>query len=288
MSDHIDEATLPEQLVERVLSRLGLTDAPARDLAGLNQLFAAVSGSVPNDNIQKRIWLTGDRTTPVTGGDPNQFFHNWLDHGTGGTCWAINGAMATLAASVGFIATRIAGSMLVESSAMGANHGSVIVTVDGIDYLIDAQIAAFEALPLIVGTQSEVGMPFHTISATPRGNEFDIRFWAGHRRNVAITFRREAEHDPVDHAFFVRHYARSAASDEYSPFNRHLYICRHFADRILSIRRGRRVAVDADGRLTSTAVTDEERCRVLVEELGISEEAAQAAPPDDVGNGSPP
>lgn len=276
-----DSFELDRGLLERVLSKLGLPDIPPLDLEGLNHLYAAVSANIPNDNIQKRIWLTGSRSTPVTGGNPTEFFNNWLDHGTGGTCWAINGAMAALAEAVGFETRRITGSMLVDAAARGANHGSVIVTVDGVEYLVDAQIAAYEVLPLIPGKVSRAGLYLQELAATPHEQGYDIQFWPGHRRNSRTTFRTEPEYDPVDQEFFVRHYARSAASDEYSPFNRKLYICRHYADRTLSIWRGDRVVVAADGAITSTPLHGDERRQVLVEELGVSEEAATAVPPDD-------
>jgi arylamine N-acetyltransferase len=48
--------------------------------------------------------------------------------------------MFALAQTLGFDARRIAGSMLVdETYTHDDNHGSVIVTLDGIDYLVDAR-----------------------------------------------------------------------------------------------------------------------------------------------------
>jgi hypothetical protein len=45
MSDQTDGPKLPKQLVELVLSKLGLANFPSPDLVGLNQLLAAVSAS---------------------------------------------------------------------------------------------------------------------------------------------------------------------------------------------------------------------------------------------------
>ena len=75
---------LTVELLHRVKSKLDLPGKPSLDLAGLNKIYAAYSGHVPNDNIQKRIWLSGDKSRPVTGGEPTQFFENWLEHATGG------------------------------------------------------------------------------------------------------------------------------------------------------------------------------------------------------------
>ena len=105
----VPEPLPPPEIFERVLERLGLTKRPSIDLAGLNAVYAAWCGRIPFDNIQKRIWFAGDRTTPVTGGDPTEFFANWLAHGTGGTCWPTSGAMYALLRSLGYPARRITG-----------------------------------------------------------------------------------------------------------------------------------------------------------------------------------
>ena len=113
MAARVDsDPVLSPELVERVLSKLGLTERPSLDLAGLNTLYAAFSGNVANDNIQKRIWFAGDQTTRLTGGDPAEFFENWLAHGTGGTCFPINGGICALVHSLGFDARRIVGTMI--------------------------------------------------------------------------------------------------------------------------------------------------------------------------------
>src|SRR6202163_517990 len=92
----LQEPALAPRLVEGVLTKLGLRKRPDLNLAGLNTLYAAFSANVPFDNIQKRIWFASPQTTPLPGGDPNEFFKNWLQHGTGGTGWAINGGMYLL------------------------------------------------------------------------------------------------------------------------------------------------------------------------------------------------
>ncbi len=133
---------LPDELVERILSRLGLSQTPTLDLVGLNALYAAWSGKVPFDNVQKRIWFASDQTTPLTGQDPTEFFENWLTHGTGGTCWPTSGAVYALLRSLGFDARRLAGSMIDpgETGGIASGHGSVLVTLDAVDYLVDASI----------------------------------------------------------------------------------------------------------------------------------------------------
>lgn len=276
--------TLSPDLVERALTKLGFTNLPSLDLTGLNALCDAFCSSVPFDNIQKRIWFAGDQTTPLTGGDPTEFFENWLTHGTGGTCWPINGGMCALVQSLSFEARRIAGSMIIEgvSVSRGANHGSVVVTLDGVDYLIDANIGAFKALPLVPDTAGSTGEGLHDISAVPIEGGFDVVWYTGINREEPLRFRPEPEHDPVDHAFFLEAYNRSKSKGR-DLFNYALYICRHFPNSIVTLGRKNKITVAADNTATKTEISDAERRRVLVEELGISEEIAEALPPDVPG-----
>src|SRR5215472_6967083 len=148
------EPALGPGVVERVLERLGLHRRPSLDLGDLNQLYAAFCCNISFDNVQKRICFAGPQTTPLPGGDPTEFFNNFLRHGTGGTCWPLNGAMYALVHALGFRASRIVGSVIVEGYPRGANHGSVLVDLDGISYLVDAWMASFKVLPLISGRRA--------------------------------------------------------------------------------------------------------------------------------------
>ncbi len=272
---------LSHELIERVLLKLGFTDLPSLDLAGLNALCAAFCSSVPFDNIQKRIWFAGDQTTPLTGGDPTEFFENWLTHGTGGTCWPINDGLYALFHSLGFDARRIAGCIIMEEYP-GTNHGSMVVTLDGVGYLIDANIGSFKVLALVPNTPASTGEGIHDISAVPIDGGFDVFWYTGINRKEPLVFRTEPEHDPVDHAFFLEAYDRTK-SKGHDLFNYALYICRRFPDSIVTLGRKNKITVAAHNIATKTEISDAERRRVLVEELGISEEIVEALPPDVPG-----
>ena len=277
------EPILSPDLVDKVLLKLGLDGPPPLDLAGLNTLYTAFCGSVPDDNVQKRIWFAGDRTSPLTGGEPREFFGNWLAHGTGGTCFPINGAMCALVQSLGFDARRIAGSMLVEGFTHDDNHGSVIVTLDGVDYLVDAQIAAFKVLPLIPGTPATTGEGLHDISAVPiDGGGFDVLWYSGVNREEPKTFRTRPEYDPVDHAFFLRTYDRTQKKG-HDLFNHALYACCRFPESIVTLGRSNKITIGSDNSVTKIEITDEDRKRALIEEFRLTEEIVAALPPDVPG-----
>ena len=281
----IQEPTLAPGLVERVLTKLGMRQRPELDLAGLNALYAAFCANVPFDNVQKRIWFASPQTTPLPGGDASEFFNNWLQHGTGGTCWPLNGAMYALARGLSFQARRIVGSVIVEGYPQGANHGSVVVALDGISYLVDAWMASFKVLPLISGRPSSTGNGIHDISAVPTETGFEVISYPGFDRKHSLPFRTEPEYDPVDHAFFLDRFDKTKTVGF---FNDVIFICRHFPESIVTMGRKSKFHLAADGTLTKTEPTEAERKRSLIEEFGISEEIVEKLPPNVPGGVAPP
>ncbi len=133
-----------------------------------------------------------------------------------------------LAHALGFDARRIVGSVIVEGYPRGANHGSVMVTLDGINYLVDAWMASFKVLPLISGKLSSTGHGIHDIRAVPMESGFEIITYPGFNREHPLPFRPEPEYDPVDHAFFLARYDRTKTVGF---FNDAIFICRHFPNR---------------------------------------------------------
>ena len=276
------EPTLSADLLTRILLKLDLTDRPKLDLAGLNCVYAAFSGNVPNDNIQKRIWFADDQTRPVTGGDPIEFFENWLAHGTGGTCFPASGGLHALLRAIGFNTNRISGSVIMEGIEPDGNHGSVLVNLKGVDYLVDAQLGAFTVLPLVQGEPSSTGDHIHDIRAVPVLGGFDVQWYPGSNRQDPLVMRPNLEDGPVDHQFFLTHYDLSASKErKRSRFNDALFISRHFLDSILIVAGRKRTKIFANNTVTKTDISDAERTRSLIEEFGISVEAANAVPPDE-------
>ena len=279
------EPALSPDLVERVLTRLGLREQPALDLAGLNLLYAAFSGHVPFDNVQKRIWFASPQTTSLPGGDPNEFFNNFLKHGTGGTCWPINGGLYALLRAVGFEAHRIVGSVVVNGYPQGANHGSVVAMLDGTHYVVDGWMASFKVLPLVPGLRTSTGHGIHDIYAVRTEKGLEIISYPGFDREHPLPFRPEPEYDPVDHSFFL---ARADLTKTVGFFNDALFICRHFTESILTLGRKNKIRVTANGTLSKSEVVGAERKRSLIEEFGLSEEIVEALPPDVPGGVAPP
>ena len=111
MSTSTDE--LAPDLLERVLSRLGLSAPPSPDLYGLKTVYAAWCRQVPFDNIRKLIHVQTQNQGVLPGDSAQDFFEAWLKDKTGGTCWAGNGALHRLLVTLGFAAHRGVATMLV-------------------------------------------------------------------------------------------------------------------------------------------------------------------------------
>lgn len=276
---------LSPELLTRILTKLDLAERPRRDLAGLNRINAAFCRHMPNDNIQKRIWLTGNQNSPVTGGDPIQFFEDWLAHGTGGTCFPAAGGLCTLLRALEFDANRVTGSVMRDDIEQDANHGSVKVRLDGVDYLVDPQHGSFSALPIVPGQPSSTGNGIHDVRAVPVAEGFELLNFPGSNRQEPVRIRFDPDSWLVDHEFFLRYYALSALRERNrSPFNDALFISKRFPDSIVIVGRGNKIVVSSDNTVTNSEITINERDRILVEELGISEAIARVIPPDDDGN----
>lgn len=253
-----------------MLEKLGFAAAPSADLAGLGELYAAWCRRVPFDNVRKLIWLREEIPGPLPGDDATDFLQAWLEHGTGGTCWAGNGALQALLVSVGFDARRGICTMMVRPD-MPPNHGTVAVTLDECDYLVDASILFDDPLRLVAGAAIEHpawGVHLHEVEGQLRIawrpfylESFDCRIESlGASREE---FQRWHE--------FTR---------EWGPFNYALSARRIEGQSMIGASFGPTAEIDAEGKVSLTPVAGKERVAFLVERLGISEEMATRLPPD--------
>jgi N-hydroxyarylamine O-acetyltransferase len=264
---------LSTDLLEQVLDRLGLPDRTPVSLDGLGALYAAWCRRVPFDNVQKIIHLRGGHPGPLPGDDPATFFSAWLAHGTGGTCWAGHGALHALLVALGFAARRGIGTMLVSPNAP-PSHGTVLVDVDGSRYVVDASILHGAPLALSVDRSTSIDHPAWGVQCRTEDGAWHIR-WRPLHTPDGIDCRLDFLNATL--ADFRDYHERTRA---WSPFNYELHIRRNLGDRVVGITRGERVELDPSGAVRRTPLNADGRVRVLVEELGLSEEIATRLPPD--------
>ena len=260
-------------LLERVLTKLGLSDRPAPTLDGLQTLYAAWCRKVPFDNVRKLIHIHNHDPGPLPGDDATDFFEAWLTYGTGATCWAGNGALYTLLVSLGFHASRGMGTMLVAPH-IPPNHGTVLVAYDETRYVVDASMLHGEPLRLDPDTPTGVTHPAWGVQCSTRDGYWHIRWHPAHMLD-GLDCR-------LDHLHVTRETFRERHEHTrpWSPFNYELYARLICGEAVVSTTGGQRVELNGTGGVVRRHLEGDDRIRLLVDELGMQEEIVQRLPLD--------
>ena len=256
--------TLGAELRDRVIERLGFSSAPSPDFDGLKALYGAWCANVPFDNLGKMIALRAGDDLPLPGMSAVEFFEGWLTHGASGTCFPMCNALFELALSLGFEAHLIAGS---PGETGIITHGSVRVTLDGSEWLVDAALLTNVPLPLndkvFVSSDRVFTAEIEPVGAThviwrnsaPKSEYLPFRFLA----------------DPVDYAYCVAAYEITRVR---SIFNQRLYARRNRPGEELVLLGHTRYSKTADG-LQGRDLSPEEVIEALHEDIGISQELVE-------------
>jgi len=254
---------ISDRLRDRVLRRAGLDGPPPVNLEGLRRLYNAWCLAVPFDNVRKMIAIrTG---APLPGRDATDFFQSWLETGAGGTGWSGSNALYELAHSLRFNARRAAGSMYDDGS---PNHGTVIVTIDSAEWLIDSSLLTAEPIPL-------AGHPYFRSDGV---SAIEVEADAG--SHVLWT---SAPHQPSSIAcrIFSQPLSYDAVLAKYedsrrqSPFNQRLYARRNDSGRVILLR-GRTRFERSIGGLTARDLSEDELRASLRTEFGFSQSLIDA------------
>jgi N-hydroxyarylamine O-acetyltransferase len=264
------ENVVTPQLRDTVLERLGLSAAPSIDPEGLATIYEAWCRNVPFDNVRKWIAVSRGDVEALPGSTAEDFFQAWLQHRTGGTCWAGNGALCELLKSCGFDVARGVCTMLVAPD-LPPNHGTVVAKFDGEEYLVDASILHLK--PMRLNVHISVAYPYAVQL------EFEQEQWQIHWRPAnhpnGLTCR--VDYFPTTDADFQQRHEFTRA---WSPFNYSLAI-RSLRGRCVIGAFGLEwYQMSADGKTERREVTRNERSEMLVEQLGYSEEIIAQLPID--------
>jgi N-hydroxyarylamine O-acetyltransferase len=274
------EPRIPESLIERVLERLDFTGHPEVSLDGLRALYATWGHRVPFDNVRKLIHMRTGKEQPLPGSDPREFFDAWLRYGTGGTCWAVADAFHALLHTLGFDAVRGVATMLAAPN-LPPNHGTVQVTLDGARYLVDGAILCGEPLLLDEHAETKIEHPAWGVSCRLCDGLWSIGWRPLHKLDG---FECRLERFGANAAEYREFYEKTRG---WSPFNYQLSARLNHGDEVVGAGFGQAVILHGDGRVTQRAITHEERMRLLIETLGMSEEIVRQLP-EDVQTPPPP
>jgi len=256
----VETEVLAADLLERVLERLGFDGRPSPTLQNLHTLYAAWCRRVPFDNVQKLIYMQDHDPGPLPGDDAADFFADWLRHGTGGTCWAGNGGLYALLASLGFSVSRGIGSML-SSPNVPPNHGTVVVELDGSHYMVDASILHSDPLRLDEAEETKIVQPAWGVDCRKQDGRWHIRLRPLHTPS-GIDCRIERLGVPPE-TFREMHETTRA----WSPFNYELSARLLRGDAIVGAAFGQRVTLDGAGGVQQGPLPEQERVGLLVDVL---------------------
>jgi arylamine N-acetyltransferase len=273
-------APMTPQLISRVLDKLEC-DAPPPTLPGLTAIYAAWCRKVPFDNIRKLIHVRGGDPGRLPGDTPEEFFEAWLAHGCGGTCWSGNGALHALLAALGFAVERGVATMLVAPD-IPPNHGSVVATIDGDRWVVDASILHAEPLVMREGHTSEIPHPAWGVTGSWVDGQFRIRW----RNFVTGGGSMDCGFNHVG-ATADEFSQRHETTRGWSPFNYGVSLNLIRDSRRIGAGMGKLYTLDETGAVSEREVDLFERKRFLVEEIGMSEELIEQLP-DDVPMAPPP
>lgn len=264
---------LTPALLERVLTRLGLTQAPDASAESLGDLYGTWCQRVPFDNVRKLLHLQSGSPAPLPGHSPEDFLEAWLRHGTGGTCWAGANAFHALLCSLGFDAERGIGTMLA-GPGLPPNHGTVRVTVDRGHWLVDCSM--LHGSPLLLDEQhdTEVNHPAWGLRCR-RDEDHWVITWRPLHRPEDLECRLDGFGASAEDYVQLHEGTRV-----WSPFNHALSVRLNRADRVIGLSRGRLVTLEADGSVRQVAMPQGDRVPWLVEEIGLSEELVSRLPAD--------
>jgi N-hydroxyarylamine O-acetyltransferase len=215
---------------------------------------------VPFDNVRKLIALHTADERPLPGTTGTDFFEHFLEYGTGGTCWSTSNALYEVLVSVGFTARRVAGSMRDQGF---VTHGTVKVTLDDMDWLVDSSILSNIPLPVR-------DTPFisdnRVFTAEIEPTDALHLVWYSIPPNAGYTPCRLLV-DHIDHAFHSAAYEKSRT---FGAFNQHIYARRNFPDLMLLMRGPVLYRRTPEGT-TQEALSRESMLTYLSADFGIAE-----------------
>ena len=274
------DGQLAGPLLERVLARLGFADHPEPSFEKLCAIYSAWCQRVPFDNVRKLIHLRSGDGGPLPGHTPAEFFEAWLKHGAGGTCWPGANAFHALLSSLGFRVDRVIGTMLVAPN-LPPNHGSVRVAFGEKHYLVDASIIHGEPLRLDRTSETRVVHPSWGVRGERRDGRWHVWWRPLHRVDG---FECRLESFGASQASFNECYEQTR---RWSPFNFEVTARLNRDDRVVGVAYGREISLEGDGSVRNAPASHAVRTRVLVEQLGMSEELVSQLP-EDIPTPPPP
>ena len=222
----------------------------------LEKLFGRFNARVPFESASKIL-----RDADVSDPDekprvPDVFWGDFLESGTGGTCYARVAAFDALLSGLGFPTRKALGRVEADF-----DHAALVVSVGGAEWIADV---GFPLPALVPGSGGEVETEIAALSAAVTDRGVDVRFVSGvpeGPRHLEI-FR-----DPVSEEEFTTLWRKTFRSD--SRFLTAVSLMRRDGPRLVKFARGEVRVDDLHSRTRIPILAD--RARRLSEVFGIDE-----------------
>jgi N-hydroxyarylamine O-acetyltransferase len=230
--DRIDAATR-----DALLRRIGVSDVPAADAAGLRRVHRAFVSRVPYEALAVQL----GESAPL---EVRALVQRVLDGGRGGYCFELNTVLQALLEALGFTVERraaIVGARDAWARQEPINHLALVVdTPDGGPFIAEAGLGEGPLDPLAL-TEGPVTSGVFTLAIERDGDGW----WVGRPDGGSFAgFRFGAAARTL--ADFQPHHARLSTSPE-SSFVQTLVVQRPYDDHILTLR-ARTLFTDGPGR----------------------------------------
>jgi len=201
-----------------LLARLGVDAALRADLPTLRRLHRAWRTHVPYENVDIQL----GRPIHL---DPEALIDKFGHRRRGGFCYEMNGALALLLRSVGFVVDVVEAGVLraVRGDEAWGNHVALLITIDGTQWLADAGIgdAFLEPLPLRAGSHRQGALTY-------RLERLDTTTWRVHHHPDGTVASYDLHTEPRALDEFADACQQLATAPE-SPFVR-VFVAQHHRD----------------------------------------------------------
>jgi hypothetical protein len=242
--------------LDDVLDALELPHDPP-SLPFLERLFSRFNARVPFESASKIV-----RDADVSDPDgkprtPDVFWGDFLERGTGGTCFARVAAFDALLSELGFASRKALGRVEKDF-----DHAALCVSAGGAEWIADV---GFPLPALVPAGGGEVEGETAAIAATPNPRGLAVRFVSGVPEGPR---RLEVFRDPVSDEDFLAHWRRTFRPG--ARFLSAVLLRRQEGPRVIAFARGEVRVDDLHSRARIPLLTG--RPRRLAELFGVDEE----------------
>ena len=250
--------TLP---LDDVLDALELSRGEP-SLAFLERLFSRFNARVPFETASKIL-----RSADVSDPDekprlPDVFWNDFLEHGTGGTCYARVAAFDELLSALGFASRKGLGKVTKDF-----DHAALFVVTGGTEWIADV---GFPLPALLPANGGEIDSEITPISVTSNPRAVEVRFLAGVPEGPR---RLEIFRGAVSEDEFLALWRKTFRAD--AKFLSAVSILRHDGPRVLTFAHGEVRVDDRHSRARIPILAG--RPRRLAELFGIDEDVLSRA-----------